>query len=44
MHLLPGDFAYRIAAGRYGYDYVNLAAAEAVRAELGWISRFSCST
>lgn len=35
MHLLPGDFAYRIAAGRYGYDYVNLAAAEAVRAELG---------
>ncbi|MDR9828730.1 ABC transporter permease [Vibrio sp. FNV 38] len=35
MRLLPGDFAYRIAAGRYGYDYVNQAAAEAVRVELG---------
>ncbi len=35
MRLLPGDFAYRIAAGRYGYDYVNQAAAEAVRQELG---------
>lgn len=35
MRLLPGDFAYRIAAGRYGYDYVNQAAAEAVSAELG---------
>lgn len=35
MNLLPGDFAYRIAAGRYGYDYVNQAAADAVRAELG---------
>ncbi|CAM4448528.1 ABC transporter permease [Vibrio agarivorans] len=35
MRLLPGDFAYRIAAGRYGYDYVNQAAAEAVTAELG---------
>ncbi|ACO81270.1 Binding-protein-dependent transport systems inner membrane component [Azotobacter vinelandii CA] len=35
MRLLPGDMAFRIAAGRYGYDQVNLAAAEAVRAELG---------
>ncbi|MGF1681322.1 ABC transporter permease [Photobacterium minamisatsumaniensis] len=35
MRLLPGDFAYRIAAGRYGYDYVNQAAADAVRVELG---------
>ncbi|OED48147.1 ABC transporter permease [Endozoicomonas sp. (ex Bugula neritina AB1)] len=35
MRLLPGDFAYRIAAGRYGYDYVNQAAADAVRQELG---------
>jgi peptide/nickel transport system permease protein len=32
---LPGDMAYRIAAGRYGYDMVDAAAAEAVRAELG---------
>ena len=31
---LPGDMAYRIAAGRYGHDMVNTAAAEAVRAEL----------
>lgn len=35
MHLLPGDAAYRIAAGRYGYDQVSSAAAAAVRAELG---------
>ncbi|WP_028238327.1 ABC transporter permease [Stutzerimonas azotifigens] len=35
MRLLPGDMAFRIAAGRYGYDNVNLAASEAVRAELG---------
>jgi len=35
MRLLPGDQAFRIAAGRYGYDNVNLAAAEAVRVELG---------
>ena len=35
MRLLPGDVAYRIAAGRYGYDYVSQAAAEAVRADLG---------
>ncbi|AEY00077.1 binding-protein-dependent transport system inner membrane protein [Oceanimonas sp. GK1] len=34
-HALPGDMAFRIAAGRYGYDYVNAAAAAAVRAELG---------
>lgn len=32
---LPGDMAYRIAAGRYGYDLVGTGAAEAVRAELG---------
>ena len=33
--LLPGDAAYRIAAGRYGYDVVNTEIADAVRAELG---------
>lgn len=32
---LPGDIAFRIAAGRYGYDQVDLAAADAVRSELG---------
>lgn len=32
---LPGDSAYRVAAGRYGYDVVNTEVAEAVRAELG---------
>ncbi|MEH3087761.1 MAG: ABC transporter permease [Xylophilus ampelinus] len=35
LRLLPGDMAYRIAAERYGYDMVDTAAAEAVRAELG---------
>lgn len=35
MRTLPGDLAFRIAAGRYGYDNIDLAAAEAVRAELG---------
>lgn len=35
MRLLPGDMAFRIAAGRYGYDMVTAAAAEAVRIELG---------
>lgn len=35
MHSLSGDLAFRIAAGRYGYDMVTAAAAEAVRAELG---------
>jgi peptide/nickel transport system permease protein len=35
VRLLPGDLAYRIAAGRYGYDLVTREAAEAVRAELG---------
>lgn len=35
MRLLPGDMAFRIAASRYGYDLVDAAAAEAVRAELG---------
>jgi peptide/nickel transport system permease protein len=32
---LPGDIAFRLAAGRYGYDYVNGAVADAVRLELG---------
>ncbi|WP_149359097.1 ABC transporter permease [Lolliginicoccus suaedae] len=32
---LPGDLAYRIAAGRYGYDLVDTQSADAVRAELG---------
>lgn len=32
---LPGDMAIRIAAGRYGYDLVDNAAAGAVSAELG---------
>ena len=32
---LPGDAAFRIAAGRYSYDMVDAAAAEAVRRELG---------
>ncbi|MFN3364087.1 MAG: ABC transporter permease [Allorhizobium sp.] len=31
---LPGDLAYRIAAGRYGYDVVDSAAAAKVAAEL----------
>ncbi len=35
MRSLPGDAAWRIAAGRYGYDNVNAAAAGAVREELG---------
>ena len=35
MTALPGDAAYKIAAGRYGYDMMDAAAAEAVRAELG---------
>ena len=35
MQALPGDSAYRIAAGRYGYDMMNAASAEIVRAELG---------
>ena len=32
---LPGDMATRVAAGRYGYDLVSNAAADAVRLELG---------
>jgi peptide/nickel transport system permease protein len=32
---LPGDIAFRIAAGRYGYDKVDAAAAEQVRSDLG---------
>lgn len=35
MQALPGDAAYRIAAGRYGYDMMDAAAADAVRLELG---------
>jgi peptide/nickel transport system permease protein len=35
VRVLPGDMAFRIAEGRYGYDRVGAAAAEAVRAELG---------
>lgn len=35
IHALPGDAAFRIAAGRYGYDLMDAAAAEAVRRELG---------
>lgn len=35
MRLIPGDVAYRIAAGRYGYDYVNAQAALTVHSELG---------
>ncbi|WP_232417838.1 ABC transporter permease [Methyloversatilis thermotolerans] len=34
LRTLPGDPAYRVAAGRYGYDNVSVRAAEAVRAEL----------
>lgn len=45
MRLLPGDMAFRIAAGRYGYDMVSASAAEAVRAELGldrpWLAQFA---
>lgn len=32
---LPGDIAYRIAAGRYGYDLVDAEVAAGVRDELG---------
>jgi peptide/nickel transport system permease protein len=35
MRMLPGDMAFRVAAGRYGYDVVGGAAADLVRAELG---------
>ncbi len=35
MQALPGDAAFRIAAGRYGYDLMDAASAEAVRQELG---------
>lgn len=35
LRVLPGDMAFRVAAGRYGYDFVTAAAADAVRAELG---------
>ncbi len=35
VQTLPGDLAFRIAAGRYGYDQVTAASADTVRAELG---------
>lgn len=35
VQVLPGDIAYRIAAGRYGYDQVDAESAEAVRRSLG---------
>jgi hypothetical protein len=35
LRVLLGDMAYRIAAGRYGYDLTTGAGAERVRAELG---------
>ena len=35
VRALPGDIAYRIAAGRYGYDRVDAASADAVRRALG---------
>ena len=35
MRWLPGDMAFRVAAGRYGFDMVTAQTAEAVRAELG---------
>ncbi|MGB0867862.1 MAG: ABC transporter permease [Granulosicoccaceae bacterium] len=35
MQALPGDAAYRIAAGRYGYDMMDAASADKVREELG---------
>lgn len=35
MRALPGDMAYRIAAGRYGMDAVDSDAAALVREELG---------
>ena len=35
VRILPGDIAYKIAAGRYGDDGVTSAAAQAVRDELG---------
>jgi len=35
MQTLPGDAAYRIAAGRYGYDIMDAQAADMVRVELG---------
>lgn len=34
MRALPGDMAWRIAAGRYGYDLVDAGAAASVREEL----------
>ena len=34
MRALPGDMAYRIAAGRYGQDAVNSETAKVIRNEL----------
>jgi peptide/nickel transport system permease protein len=34
VRVLPGDIAFRIAAGRYGHDMVDTAAAAAVQQEL----------
>lgn len=34
MRSLPGDMAWRVAAGRYGYDITDAAVMEAVRREL----------
>ncbi len=34
MRLLPGNMAFKIAAGRYGYDQVNQQAADMVKSEL----------
>lgn len=35
MKFLPGDMAFRIAAARYGHDYVNLESAQRVAVDLG---------
>jgi peptide/nickel transport system permease protein len=35
MHVLPGDAAMRIAAGRYGPDGITAEIAQSVRLELG---------
>lgn len=44
MRSLPGDMAYRIAAGRYGMDAVDSNAADLVRAELDWTRVLSVLT
>lgn len=35
LQSLPGDVAYRVAAGRYGYDLVSTGSADLLRSELG---------